>query len=985
MNRITLFKHNAESYNAAVSMLLETGKAAVVHPTGTGKSFIGFKLAEDNPESTVCWLSPSEYIFKTQIENLKANGADKPENIAFFTYAKLMLMSDEELAEIKPDYIILDEFHRCGAEQWGRGVQSLLNMYPDASVLGLSATNIRYLDNQRDMADELFDGNIASEMTLGEAIVRGILAPPKYVLSVYSYQKDLDKYTARVKKAKNRLVRDAAEKYLDALRRALENADGIDEIFSKHMTKRAGKYIVFCSNAEHMDEMIDKANEWFGRIDSNPHIYRAYSDDPETDSAFAGFKADASEHLKLLYCIDMLNEGVHVDDVDGVILFRPTVSPIIYKQQIGRALSAGKAKEPIIFDIVNNFENLYSIGAVEEEMQNVILNYRSVGMDEEIVNESFKIFDEVRECRRLFDELEESLSSSWDMMYSRAKRYYEQNGNLIISDKYKTEDNISLGAWVSNQRRIRAGRLIGNLTEQQIEKLDAIGMIWSGRYEVTWERNFTAAVQYYEEFGNLDVPMSYADGNGIELGRWILCIRQIHARVGSSAYLTEERINLLDRLGMIWNKNDYAWERNYCEAVRYYQAHGDLNVPVNFISNGVRLGEWLCRVRRAVRHGEKSAVDDTRIGMLNELQMQWKTQSEFLWDALYKEAAQYFAKHGNLGVSAQYRTDKGHNLYRWLRTQRSAYACGKLSENEILMLEKIGMVWVTSDWEKRFALAKGYYDEHGNIDLPCTYKLDGIDIGRWLSRLRLNYAKNRDYLSQSQIDALNGIGMDWHSSDDKMWDSSFERAARYAEVHGNLDCEAAYKDEDGYKLGAWIFRQRANRDSGALSEERIDRLDKLGMVWSLEYRWEKCFQCAKQYYEAHGDLNVMYYFCDGSGFQLGMWICQQRSAFKSGRLSKKRIDQLNAIGMLWEIEDRWEKNYQAAKEYYHKNRSLMIHTRYVTDDGINLGVWIAAQRAERRKNKLSDERIRRLNAIGMVWNAQGRNGTSKVNGAYVEM
>ena len=69
--------------------------------------------------------------------------------------------------EIKPDYIILDEFHRCGAEMWGQGVKRLLNIYSDIPVLGLTATNIRYIDNRRDMADELFNGNIASEMTLG--------------------------------------------------------------------------------------------------------------------------------------------------------------------------------------------------------------------------------------------------------------------------------------------------------------------------------------------------------------------------------------------------------------------------------------------------------------------------------------------------------------------------------------------------------------------------------------------------------------------------------------------------------------------------------------------------------------------------------------------------------------------------------------------------------------------------------------------------
>ena len=176
-----------------------------------------------------------------------------------------MSMSETELGKIHPDYIILDEFHRCGAAMWGQGVQKLLSMYPKARVLGLSATAIRYLDNQRDMSDELFDGNVASEMTLGEAIVRGILSPPKYVLSVFSYQKDLAKYERRVRMAKSRVIRDEGEKQLEALRRALEQADGLDEIFRKHMKNRSGKYIVFYANYEHMTEMIGKAPEWFGK------------------------------------------------------------------------------------------------------------------------------------------------------------------------------------------------------------------------------------------------------------------------------------------------------------------------------------------------------------------------------------------------------------------------------------------------------------------------------------------------------------------------------------------------------------------------------------------------------------------------------------------------------------------------------------------------------------------------------------------------
>jgi len=156
----------------------------------------------------------------------------------------------------------------------------------------------------------------------------------------------------------------------------LEQAEGLDVIFHKHMPDRNGKYIVFCAGKEHMDEMAARVPEWFGRVDPTPHIYKVYAVDPGTSKNYEDFKNDRSDRLKLLFCIDMLNEGIHVDKIDEVILFRPTVSPIIYKQQIGRALSAGKLQCPIIFDVVNNFENLSSIGAIQAEMDEAVWAFR---------------------------------------------------------------------------------------------------------------------------------------------------------------------------------------------------------------------------------------------------------------------------------------------------------------------------------------------------------------------------------------------------------------------------------------------------------------------------------------------------------------------------------------------------------------------------------------------------------------------------------
>ena len=366
---LRLFEHNEKAYRAAVRMMEQYGKAAIVHPTGTGKSYIAFKLIEDNPEKVVIWLSPSKYIFKTQLESLKRNDPDFPlANIHFYTYAKLMCCTQAQLDEIaaqKPAYIIFDEFHRAGAGCWGESTVALLKLCPDAKFLGLTATNIRYLDNNRDIAEELFDSRVASNMTLGEAVVMGILPAPKYVTTVYQYQKALAKYQARVDNLRTPGIQDVNQKYLDALRRALEQADGLDKVF-------------------------------------------------------ADFKTDTGDRLKLLFCIDMLNEGVHVEGISGVILFRPTISPIIYKQQIAR---------------------LDSIGMVWGNRND----------------------------------------RQWNQGYQEAKRYFEAHGDLRGPVNYVSPEGYALGKWVKRQRYTRQNpeKSCGALTEERMERLDAIGMIWN--------------------------------------------------------------------------------------------------------------------------------------------------------------------------------------------------------------------------------------------------------------------------------------------------------------------------------------------------------------------------------------------------------------------------------------------------------------------------------------------------------------------------
>ena len=856
---IDLFEHNQTAYEKAAAMLAERGKAAVVHPTGTGKSFIAFKLAEDNPSSRILWLSPSEYIFRTQLENIKSVCSYEPHNIEFRTYAKLMQLDMEAIDELKPSYIILDEFHRVGAEMWGKGVERLFSAYPDVPVLGLSATSIRYLDNRRDMADELFDGNIASEMTLGEAVVRGILTPPEYVLSIYSCSKDIEKYQSRIRRAKTKATRDEAQKKLDALRRSLENAEGLDAVFTKHIKDRQGKYIIFCSNVEHLHETENHIHEWFKGVDSNPIIYKAYSEDTESSKAFDSFRKDGSDHLKLLLCIDMLNEGIHVAGVSGVILLRPTISPIVYKQQIGRALSSGKSGKdknsvPVIIDIVNNIENLYSISAIQEEMSVAINYYRGTGQEDKIINETFTITDETKDSRQLFCELEETLSASWDSMYWLAKAYYEKHHNLDIERRYVTPEGYALGSWLNTQKLVRAGKIHGILTEERIQKLNAIGINWQSKYDRAWEKYYNALCKYKYDNGNIDIKANYVTEDGIELGAWISNLRTAKNNRRRGYYLTDERITMLNKLGMIWDKIDFQWEKNYQACVEYYAKHRNLDVPASYTTaGGLRVGAWIRRIRKA-RDGRLKGgamLTNEQIARLDAIGMNWQDAYTQRWEYGYSKAKEYYVQHKNLDVPTMYVTDDGFPLGKWLKghiqaTDKTGRPSIKLTPERKAKLDALGFKWEQEDsWSRRIAACREYKAEHGDLNVPQQYvTTDGIWLGKWLYECRRSYrgeANNTvNVLTQSQIRELESLGMDWRTPAEKAWEEKYQAAAEMLQKMK----QTSMADRDGkekrttfsaeyppsHSIRQWLVRQRSLFRQGKLSSEQITKLSALNAI-----------------------------------------------------------------------------------------------------------------------------------------------------------
>ena len=502
--------------------------------------------------------------------------------------------------------------------------------------------------------------------------------------------------------------------------------------------------------------MISHVPEWFAAIDTEPTVYKALSDDPTTDKAFAAFKADNSKHLKLLFCIDMLNEGVHVEGISGVILFRPTISPIIYKQQIGRALTAGDSTTPLILDVVNNFEGLSSISGLQNEMTAAVQRLYANGESDKIVTERFEVVEQVHDCRVLFEQLQSSLSSTWDHYFSEASIYYAEHGNLDIPRRYKTPMGLSLGAWLQIQRQIRSGKRAGSLTQQQIERLDSIGMRWDNYSDWAWTKGYEEAAQYYAKHGNLMVPVEWKTKDEFPLGNWISNKRTEKA----AGRLDAEKVSQLESIGMVWDAFSEKWEQGFAAAAKYYADHGNLVVPVSYTTkDGLRLGVWVRNQKQTYANG---TLQSEKVERLESIGILWEQSNfDFKWNEAYEAAKLYFEENGSLNVPIGYTTPDGIALGKWVARQQYAYKSPnnsncKLTPARVTLLEKIGMQWQKPDpWQHKYDLAWDYLQMHGNLQIPAKYKTaDGIWLGRWLYDQKVLLRKQSPRLSAEQTSKL---------------------------------------------------------------------------------------------------------------------------------------------------------------------------------------------------------------------------------------
>lgn len=266
----------------------------------------------------------------------------------------------------------------------------------------------------------------------------------------------------------------------------------------------------------------------------------------------------------------------------------------------------------------------------------------------------------------------------------------------------------------------------------------------------------------------------------------------------------------------------------------------------------------------------------------------------------------------------------------------------------------------TSSWIEALSAARAYREAMRHLRVPKGHVTGGgFPLGDWIGNRRA--FRRRALLSATQIAELDALGMVWDPHDED-WRSGIVAALAYRRSKGDLLVPYGYLTEDGFPLGRWITKRRSERRRGALTIDRITELDALGMVWDRrEENWQRKLATARAYREADGHLRAP----EG---ELRSWLQMLRSQRRKGVLSRERIADLDALGMVWDpYGDDWNRGFLAARAYRQSHGDLLVSANRTTADGFRLGGWISARRLEHRRGQLSDERIAGLDALGMAW------------------
>lgn len=910
---MTLNPVNEAAFQKAVQSLETLNRAAVFHPTGTGKSCIAWKAVEAHPQTTFFWLvAGAQRLALRQAELTRYNGGTLPGNVRFCDCEKLAAATPEQwvrLGEQKPGCIVLDCYHELSAVCWAQSVQKLLRMCPQAKVLGLGVPNGAPVCAA---AQELFADCIVSHMTVAEAMAAGTMpVPSAYAALLWPQEEELATLRARIKNLCMPKGDTSLRVQYEEPSWSLRQVENLTVLLPRLLSDTSGHYLVLFESAAYQEKLGTELEQLLRTVDPAVRFYAADHACFADSAAVETFLSDTAPGPKVLLCVNAPGVQQPLEGLAGVILVRQSSLMSTFKQMLCRALVAAGSRSVPVFDLVAQFEGLGNGRTLQRDCTEAMTRAGSK-------TPGFRQERPMQQTYRLYGKLRREMEARWEVLCQAAADAAAKEGTLELPRSYTIHSGVPVGKWLELQRQVQAGQRPGRLTAEQAAKLEKLGIRWNHRLEAAWEKGFASAQKYRTEHGDLLVPVRYRDKNDFALGEWIVYNRQRY--LGGN--LTQNRIERLEAIGMVWSTSNDLWEQNYAAATQYYLEHGDLEVPIKYETpSGFGLGVWLGAQRAAHKAGE---LPQEQVERLDALGMDWTNRNDRKWMSLYDVAAAYYHEHGNLNVPSEYVTPDGVLLGKWVARQRYAYlnpdrSSARVTPERKALLDKLGMVWEKYDpWQERYDLALAYKTEHGDLEIPSVYKTaDGVWLGSWVSRQRQALNSGSSALSSERRKLLRILfkgerrpsdpAADHGTVREANWERNFRSAARYARKYKHLLVPASYVDSDGVRLGVWISNLRAARknrpDSYQVTPAHIKKLNSIGMVWDArDAKWGTAYQQAKAYYKAHGNLHAAAnYKSDETGFCLGDWLRRMREwdTTHDPKLTPERRAMLDKIGMEW--------------------------------------------------------------------------------------
>lgn len=822
---IELLPHNNFTYKNILKMWETQNLVSVVQATGTGKSYLVAKILQSkNYKSAI--ICPTNEILK-QFEELFNEYSIDISNIDFMTYSKLALLSTDEVKEKNYDFILIDEFHRAGASKWGIGIQKLLSNNEKAKVLGTSATPIRYLDDRRNMVDELFEGNVANNIDLFEAIGRGILPSPKYIEAIYDISDDIKKLSHTVKD-NTIITTEDKEKILEDIQKfkvSWDNVKTVSSIIQKHFDSSIKKAVVFCKDTAHLKDMIPLVTQWFSEsnVYKKVNTFMSYSTTGDKIDQLSDFKHTTPDgEIDILFSINKLSEGIHVDNVSAVIFLRNTTSNNIFLQQLGRVFSASNTETtPIVLDLINNLEivensHIYSYIQKSAAKFNSIKKQLGLLSDKNsVMDVKFEVIDETKDLIEFIANTQCSLKYGWNDYLEKAIECKKETGWFPSTKTPNVNKDLIL--WVKNQRSLYKRDL---LSSEKIKTLKQVGFYFSFNEE-KWFNYYNELIKYKND-NNLETFFRHSITD-VSLNKWVANQRRKY----KDNELNEEEIKLLSDIGISFDALQDIWSYYIEKLKKFYEING-YKTPAE--KEDFELAVF-CRNQRRLKREDK--LPQEKINDLNSINFIWeKEDTTVKFNERIAQLKEYISIYGDTKVPSRF---KDFNyLGEWVKHTRVKRRKGLLSEERIQALDNLNFCWDPKD-ESLNKLLNSVIDytikKQSNIPVSSPKRL--VD---YMTSLRFKYKNNE--LDSETIEKLNAVNFCWDPTS-SVWEKRINQLKEYYAKYNTFKLSKKTGFPDITSLTTWINRQKDLYHKGNYSEEKAKQLMDIGFDFNKVYEKPK--------------------------------------------------------------------------------------------------------------------------------------------------